>query len=155
MTESLLSAITDDQIFKDVTTVWRDMLALGVTRTAPPHDIIVTPDQIYGCVSLSGQWTGSIQLFCSQKLARTAVAAMMGMQASDLGPDEVSDGFGEITNMVGGQIKNRLPAPSLLTPPVVASGTNLRISIPQTEIERKDAFDIDGEPLVLLIYKAK
>ena len=55
---------------------------------------------------------------------------MFGAEPGDLSDDEVSDALGELTNMVGGNIKSLLPAPSQLSLPSVAAGESCTVRVP-------------------------
>ena len=66
---------------------------------------------VTGCVHVSGEWTGSVFLSCDLEVAAAAAEAMFAADPGSLSTDEVSDALGELTNMVGGNIKSLLPAP--------------------------------------------
>jgi chemotaxis protein CheX len=59
-----------------------------------------------------------------------AAEAMFAAEAGSLSWDEVSDALGELTNMVGGNIKGLLPAPSTLSIPSVAGGESYTLRVP-------------------------
>ncbi|MEM9691578.1 MAG: chemotaxis protein CheX [Myxococcota bacterium] len=57
-------------------------------------------------VSLSGAFSGVLSMECSVSLAERAAAAMLGdVEASSLSTDEVHDCFGELANILGGNVK--------------------------------------------------
>ncbi|HVD28484.1 MAG TPA: chemotaxis protein CheX [Mycobacteriales bacterium] len=60
--------------------------------------------------------------FRPTRLARTAASAMFDRPAEALTDDEVADALGELTNMIGGNLKSLLPGPSRLSMPAVTVG---------------------------------
>jgi chemotaxis protein CheX len=55
---------------------------------------------------------------CPRALARHCAARMHGRDPAALTPAEVTDGWGELVNMVGRSLKGMLPPPSWLSLPV-------------------------------------
>jgi chemotaxis protein CheX len=58
----------------------------------------------------------------------------------DPADDEVCDAFGELTNMVAGNIKALLPAPSSISLPTVAFGSHYDLIVVGTEPVQTAAF---------------
>ena len=79
---------------------------------------------------VSGAWTGSVFLSCHTDVATAAAEAMFAADPGSLSSDEVSDAVGELTNMVGGNVKSLLPAPSRLSVPTIAVGEPGSVRIP-------------------------
>ena len=124
-------AVTGEQVVSIAQDVWESFLSL----TLLPHPLgDAAPDTtgptLTGCVSVSGSWDGSVFLQCGADQAREAAEAMFGAEPGDLSDDEVSDALGELTNMVGGNIKSLLPAPSQLSLPSVAAGESYTVRVP-------------------------
>jgi CheY-specific phosphatase CheX len=82
--------------------------------------------QIVGSVSFAGKAMGSINLHFSEAFARLVTAAMLDMDEDDIeGDEEVHDVVGELSNMVGGDLKSRLCDAGLtceLSIPTITSG---------------------------------
>ncbi|HEY8257075.1 MAG TPA: chemotaxis protein CheX [Gemmatimonadales bacterium] len=72
-----------------------------------------------GSVRISGAWKGSVVMCVPFSLAREAAAHMYGRAAEDLSDDDVRDAWGELVNVVGGNLKALLPPPSQLALPEV------------------------------------
>ncbi|HEX3762209.1 MAG TPA: chemotaxis protein CheX [Kofleriaceae bacterium] len=100
-----------------VRSVCETMLGLEAELAAPGDP----PDGPAGCVQFAGAWTGGVLLRCDAALARTCAAILLADDHCD--DAAVCDALGELTNMVAGNLKAVLPAPSRLSlPVVVASG---------------------------------
>jgi chemotaxis protein CheX len=119
--------VTGEQIVDIVTDVWSSFLGMELAQVAP--DALSGPTAT-GCVHISGEWSGSVFVQCSETHARLAAEAMFMAEPGSLGDDEVSDALGELTNMVGGNVKSLLPEPSRLSIPSVATGESYSVRVP-------------------------
>jgi chemotaxis protein CheX len=106
-----------------------------------------------GCVAVSGEWTGTVFLACDPELAAAAAEAMFAADPGTLSVDEVSDALGELTNMIGGNIKSLLPAPSRLSVPSVAEGESYTVRIPGARLLEQVVLVCSAGPLQISIWK--
>ena len=131
MTHTVLGEVpvTSSDIIEITREVWSSFLSLEIEAvdlaSAPLHG-----GRITGVVSISGAWQGSVVLECAHDHAVAAAEAMFAAEPGSLSADEVGDALGELTNMVGGNVKSLLPAPSTLSIPSVAEGDNLTVRVP-------------------------
>ena len=91
---------------------------------------IVHDNKIVGSVSFAGDIMGSISIYVSDTFARIMAAAMLGMEVEEIEGEEVSDVIGELSNMIGGDLKSRfcdLGFPCQLSIPSVTSGSDFKI----------------------------
>ena len=147
--------VTGDQVVSIAQDVWESFLSL----TLLPHPLgddtpDVTGPTLTGCVSISGAWAGSVFLQCSLDQARTAAEAMFGAEPGDLSDDEVSDALGELINMVGGNIKSLLPAPSQLSLPSVAAGESYTVRVPGAVLISRSALLCGTGTVTICVWKA-
>ena len=71
-------------------------------------------------VDVVGPWTGSVVLTTGRQTAADLTRALLGETAPELlEHEDVADAFGEIANVVGGNVKAALPGPSGLSLPDV------------------------------------
>ena len=68
-------------------------------------------------VSIHGAWDGLVTLYCNDHLARRFAATMFRIGEQEVSEDDVRDALDEIANIVAGNIKALLPAPSQLSLP--------------------------------------
>jgi len=99
----------------------------------PGRDVPVDTE-VLASVQITGTWQGAIVVTCSRALADAVTAAMFGMDVGEAGQAELEDAMGEIANMIGGNIKNRMPVPSSLSLPTVAVGARLTARFPGTRV---------------------
>jgi len=97
-------------ITKATSDVFRTMMNLKVE----PGEVLVEKAQmrkaeVIGSIGVAGFLSGSISLFMPRDLASSASAAMLMLdEGSELEDEELVDAIGELTNMVGGNIKTEL-----------------------------------------------
>jgi chemotaxis protein CheX len=138
-----LAGITQD--------VWSSFLGeepLDEAAAAPAQGASVT-----GCVTISGGWSGSVLLTCTQGLASHAAAGLFAADAADLTPEEIADAVGELTNMVGGTVKNLLPGPSKLSLPSVTTGSSYTVTVTGASLVAQVSFAWAGEPLTVTVWE--
>ena len=99
-----------------VHSVCEAMLGLDIAETAPPG-AADGPADVAGCVRYTGAWAGSVVLRCDAGFAHACAAILL--QDDACSDAAVRDAFGELTNMVAGNLKAVLPAPSRLSLPTV------------------------------------
>ena len=84
-------------------------------------------DHLSSWVDVVGTWTGSVVLTTGRQTAAELTRALLGEAAPELlEHDDVADAFGEIANVVGGNVKAALPGPSALGLPEVGEGPAVR-----------------------------
>ncbi len=123
--------VTGEQIIEIAQEVWESFLSM----TLLPHPLgadapALSGQTMTGCVHVSGEWTGSVFLQCDMEVAAAVAEAMFAADPGTLSPDEISDALGELTNMVGGNTKSLLPAPSRLSVPSIAQGESYSVRVP-------------------------
>lgn len=144
MTGTDLDRVTAD----DVTAIAREVWSFLGLELEPLHgelDRVLDGDGLCGVVGISGAWRGSVSLECSTAHAEAAAEAMFAAEPGTLSTDEVADALGELANMVGGNIKSLLPAPSALSVPSVTAAE--RVDVPGAELARRVQLAPLGAPL--------
>jgi len=146
--------VTAEHMTEIAQEVWESFLSL----TLLPHPLgaeapALTGPTMTGCVHVSGEWQGSVFLECTAELAAAAAEAMFAADPGTLSPDEVSDALGELTNMIGGNIKSLLPAPSRLSVPSVAQGEGYTVRIPGASLVDRVVLVCAPGPLLISVWK--
>ena len=95
---------------------WEQMLAMQLHH-AEDRDICLGEQHAAGSVSLSGVWSGRIEVRMARALAIQATAAMLMQPIESVTETDTLDATKEITNMLGGVIKSSLPRPCSMTVP--------------------------------------
>jgi chemotaxis protein CheX len=86
------------------------------------------PDDVLSSwVDVVGPWIGSVVLTTGRQTAAELTRALLGDSAPELlDHEDVADAFGEIANVVGGNVKAALPGPSALGLPEVGDAPVVR-----------------------------
>ena len=102
-----------------------------------------------------GPWEGTVSVECPAPLAAAAAAAMFGVAADDLGPEEIDDALGELANMTGGGLKALVPGSSTLSLPTVVEGVSYTVSVPGSSLVREVPLACDGMPFVVRVHERR
>ena len=125
------ASVSAEQMTEIAQEVWESFLSMSLLpHPLGPDAPALEGQTVTGCVHVSGEWTGSVFLSCHLDVATAAAEAMFAADPGSLSAEEVGDALGELTNMVGGNVKSLLPAPSALSIPSVAEGVDLTVRVP-------------------------
>ena len=102
-------------------------------------------------IQIAGAWEGAVVCISSVELVRRAAGAMFAMKPEELSTDLLHDALGELTNMIGGNLKALLPGPSFLCLPAVVEGSDYSVCIPSAMPMVEAAFLSQGEPFTVKI----
>ena len=143
---ALLDEATVETIAGDawVALVGEDELLVPVPGDPPD-------DALSAWVDVVGPWTGSVVITTGRQTAAELTRALLQEAAPEvLDHEDVVDAFGEIANVVGGNVKAALPGPSTLGLPEVGEAPVVR--------NPDDVCRIDvlwrGQPLVVSVQGA-
>jgi chemotaxis protein CheX len=121
-----LSAITDIAILdQSVEEVLGLMLGVSASIAANPPVLDHDSRTLTAVIGLAGALSGAYTVLVSAEAAMQMTACMVGMEVT-LVDETVLDGLGEITNMLAGAWKSKIPslhAACLLSVPTVVTGT--------------------------------
>ena len=85
--------------------------------------------EITAMVGLAGQLCGLLSIGCQAKAATLMASKMLGLRLDEV-KNEVLDAFGEVSNMVAGDFKNKVPGirgGCMLSAPTVVTGSDYRL----------------------------
>ena len=109
--------------------VFDTMLSMDLTEQE--HKEFSGASRIVGSVSLAGSVSGTVNIHVSNIFATQITANMLGMELDEIDSDEeVHDVIGELSNMIGGDLKSRLCDAGFtceLSIPSITSGNDFRI----------------------------
>lgn len=136
-----------------VGTVWESVLG----STIEPNDAIqfgLQPQHTYaGVVQIDGAWAGAVTVQCSEPMARRTAMCMFDIAAEDITEEELQDALGELTNMIGGNIKALLPGTCTLGIPVVVEGVDFRWRLPSSAPLVRSGFRDGDERVVVTLLE--
>jgi chemotaxis protein CheX len=148
--------ITQEQISEIAGTVWSSFLGMTLLDldTSEPS----TADDWHSAsatVHISGSWNGSVILSCSTTLARKAASAMFEIAEEDVDDGEVADAFGELANIIGGNLKCLLPEPSQLSLPTVSLGAAHVVTVPGARLLEHVELECNGDRLHIAVWNRR
>lgn len=142
--------LTQDQLVEVVDDVLETFVGFIIDEPQPSGTAL----PVTAFVQVTGTWTGSVLVSCSEELAASAAAAMFDRPREDLEHEDITDALGEVANMVGGSIKALMPEPSGLSLPTVIYGGG-EASVPGTELLHRLDRTCGGEPLRVTVLTAE
>jgi len=110
--------------------VFDTMLSMHIEAVQADSGMIKDSCQIVGSVGFAGEVAGCMNIHVGGAFARQITAAMLGEDPEKVGEDDVFDVVGELSNMIGGDVKSRLcdaGMPCILSIPTTTSGSNFTI----------------------------
>jgi chemotaxis protein CheX len=131
-------------------TIWATLFEQAIERT--DNAVIGVEATLTSIVHIEGAWQGAVILRCPQALGRTLTAEMLRSESTPTS-DEIGDAIGELTNMVAGNLKALLPAPSSISLPAVVFGSDYELDVPNTTVVACVPFVCDSQIVVVLLVQ--
>ncbi len=115
--------LPDEDFLRELTrTVWSTVLGLDAEDGEPPAESM--EPSLTSSVDIRGGWEGTVSLCCPDALGRKLAAAMLECKEEQTTPHLIADAVGELTNVIGGNLKAMVPGPCTLSlPRIHASGS--------------------------------
>jgi chemotaxis protein CheX len=105
----------------------------GAERTQPP---VIT-----SAVHFVGSWKGALRIECTAEQTFEYTKRLLGVERPTEVNEDVCDAFGELANMIGGNLKAVLPPVVQLSMPSVIRGEHYAMSICKAVTACRLAFD--------------
>ncbi len=109
--------------------------------------------EVMASVHVTGDWQGAVVLLCSHAFAEQATEAMFAAEPGTTTQRDLDDAIGELANMIGGNIKNRLSVPCKLSLPTVVSGTELKARFPGARLTTDLRFALAAGTLAVQVHR--
>lgn len=132
------------------TSVWGSFLQMEVQQNEKPFEL-ERDDYLTASIHITGAWNGLVAVDCPRSLTHKA-AEKLFMQTGKVSYEEEADSLAEVANMIGGNLKSRLPQPSALDIPVV-SMEEVNEKNPEMELITQVTFECEGEQFRVSIFK--
>lgn len=155
-TQSTANSLTDtsvlDQAVEDVLG-----LMLGVPVNVADEAVVasaVPPITLTAVIGLAGALSGAYTVLVTAPAAIKMTSCLMGMELDAL-DDSVYDGLGEITNMLSGAWKSRIPslnAACLLSVPTVVTGTQYEVHKRSSAFRLTRSYRFDNHVFTVTIH---
>ncbi len=111
--------------------VFDTMLSMEVAVVEEPPPAEKSENYLVGSVNFTGEIMGIVSVGVPDGLARLMTATMLGIEIDEIeSDDEIKDLLGEISNIVGGNLKSSFTDAGIacrLSPPAITIGADFRI----------------------------
>ena len=111
-----------------VVDVFTSMLKMDVERVALPGDNHNSP-VLTAAVHFVGSWKGALRIECTPEQTFEYTRRLLGVDLPTEVNEDVCDAFGELANMIGGNLKAVLPPVVQLSMPSVVKGVDYAMRI--------------------------
>ncbi len=115
-------------------------LALGGHLVPAEHGVLAF-------VTLVGPTGACLLVRCSDRLGGRITRAMFELGPEDVTDHEMCDAFGELANVVGGNLRRFLPGPVHVSPPVVVRGFVEDLRVVRSSLIDDATFAVGAEHL--------
>jgi len=136
--------------------VFDTMLSMDIELADEGVQVNVGGQKIVGSVGFAGKAVGSLNIQVNEAFARSITAAMLGMEEDEIdGDEEVHDVIGELSNMVGGDLKSRLCDQGLdcsLSIPSITTGSDFKTEIKGWERHESLVFQHQEQFALVNVY---
>jgi chemotaxis protein CheX len=137
----------DEQILQQITVdVCHTML--GVELVPSDLDFVIC-DQMAASIEIQGRVNTTIEVFAHDQLVMIFAEAMFCTECENLTEEEIRDAFGEVTNMIGGNVKAYVEDETQLTQPIVYRPDNMLVRILHGKV--RTAFKCRGHQLTVIL----
>ncbi len=111
--------------------------------------------KIVGSVCFAGDVSGCMNVHVDNDLAKIITGNMLGEDPEDVGKEEIIDVVGELSNMIGGDVKSRLcdaGLPCSLSIPTTTSGKDFIIDAQGWNRHERFIFRSDDHVALVEVY---
>ena len=122
----VITALIDEATVESIAAeAWISLVGEDEVLVPLPGEPVVEP--LSSWVDVVGPWTGSVVLTTGRRTAEELTRALLAEHSPEvLEFEDVADAFGEIANVVGGNVKAALPGSSGLSLPDVGDAPPIR-----------------------------
>ncbi len=145
--------IVPDELEKIVEAVFASMIELEVS----PCDQKWFPrsDCLTAAVHLAGDWNGAVLLECEPEQACRWAARFLSIDPPATVNDIVRDVLGELTNIIGGNLKCMLAHEIRLSMPAVVAGNDYSIRVCGSEVRERLGFQCAEGVFWIIVLAAR
>lgn len=129
--------------------IWLTTLGLATHRRDAGAAALPEEPTLDGIINITGGWQATVALQLPRVLAARVASVMFHLGEVPPSLEDMQDAVGELTNMLGGNIKALLPGECHLSLPAVVEGTGYTIRVPSSHIVERFTFECEGQPGVV------
>lgn len=107
---------------------------------------------VTGSVQITGEWNGAMMLSLPSTLVNALTKILFSLEPGDSTLEDKKDAVGELTNMIGGNVKALLPQPCVLSTPIFAMEGHSQ-HFPSTKLVTQCQFECQGNFFALSLFE--
>lgn len=107
-------------------------------------------DQLLASIRIRGAWNARLDIAGPVELATKIAETMYDKPPAELSTTEILDAFGEVVNMIGGNIKGIVDADTVLSLPCVSFADR---PIDETDSSQSATFVCAGYPFYVVLFE--
>ncbi|MEZ5291506.1 MAG: chemotaxis protein CheX [Vicinamibacterales bacterium] len=146
--------VAREDIVRIVDEIW--LTTLGFTARPAEAEVSLPGDAatIDGIVNITGDQQVAVVLQVPKSLAERIASAMFGLGSRTPRAEDMQDAVGELSNMLGGNVKALLSGSCHLSLPAVVHGEGYTIRVPTSHSVDRITFECEGMPAVVSVMSA-
>lgn len=134
----MLTELDTEILTQIVASVFETMMSLIVVECEQP--LSPSGDKLTAAVHMNGDWNGALLLECDCGEACRLAGRFLSIEAPETVNDDVRDVFGELANMIGGNMKFLIAPGTHLSTPSVIDGADYGLRLCRSEIRDRLGF---------------
>jgi chemotaxis protein CheX len=131
--------------------IFATMFNLELVRTDDSEPL--DDDSLIATVHIAGEWTGCVLITLTPGVALATTAQMLGLAITAVTLDDEREVASELANMVGGNLKSLLPAPSFLSLPTIVSGRDFGVLLHEAHLVDNLMLDCEAGRMQISLYE--
>jgi|GEM_PF-438222 chemotaxis protein CheX len=140
----------DEQMLQQITVdICQTMLGLELTPITPD---VEAARQLVASVEIRGVRDTIVEVLANEHLMTSIAEVMFSSERGSLSENEIRDAFGEIANMIGGNVKGVAGEEAQLSLPLVAAVEDWQNRFPHGCL--RTSFDCCGSTLMIVLREA-
>ena len=147
----------DQEIREYTDQIWRQVLRLEVSPLEGDDvdaDSLLAKEGVTAAIQFTGDsWSGACLLHFSITTAARLAASLLELEVEEVDVKTRDDAMGELTNMLGGNLKPFLPGPLKLSLPTVSAGEGAHLKFPKTATRSRCFFESSGETFMITLLE--
>lgn len=137
--------VAEHDIARLIDEIWLTTLGLPTHRVDPDPAGARDEVTLDGLINITGEWQATVALQVPKTLASRVAGVMFQLGSEPPSLEDMQDAVGELTNMLGGNIKALLEGDCHLSLPAVVEGRAYTIRVPTSHVLTRVAFECDRE----------
>ena len=147
-----VEVVSPDDVAIITQDVWASFLGVEIQQIGVDESLAGRPSMV-GAVRVTDAWFGAVVLEMTPGLSRQVAATMFESTPDVVTDAEVVDALGELTNMIGGNVKSLLPAPSQLSLPMVSESV-WPTTVPGSVVICRIAFAVGADMVHVSVWQS-